>query len=371
MSERGDVRGDLKGDVKGDVKNVTTDPGGGPEFLPRRNGSSGRRGGDLLAQVFKFQSLFGLVLVFIAAVIFSPRKNGDLLFLGSENLFNVIRSISETGILAVGMTLVILIGGIDLSVGSVLGLASVGAAVLLVEDGLGVVPAVLIVLAIGLGFGILQGIASAKLGIQAFIVTLAGMQIARGLARIWSDGEGVTIAYGDGPGQAPVLFSLLGERTFNGLVPVPAVIFVVVAALAALLLRVSVFSRHIYAIGGNEKAARLSGVPVVRVKVLVFGICGLLAALAGIVHAGQLNFGGPNDGTMYELDAIAAVVIGGTNLTGGRGSVVGTVAGALLVGVLRNILALNNIDSNIQLLIIGLVIVLAAGLQQLRPASGK
>jgi len=166
-----------------------------------------------------------------------------------------------------------------------------------------------------------------------------------------------------------VVFSLLGERTFNGVVPIPALIFVVIAALAVVLLRVSSFSRHVYGIGGNEKAARLSGVPVTRVKIIVFGLCGLLSALAGIVHAGRLNFGGPNDGTGYELDAIAAVVIGGTSLTGGRGSVAGTVAGALLVGVLRNILALRNVDSNIQLLIIGLVIVLAAGLQRLRPAS--
>ncbi|RZQ63257.1 ABC transporter permease [Amycolatopsis suaedae] len=328
-----------------------------------------RRGADLLEVVFKFQSLFGLVLVVIAAIVFSPTKNGSLLFIDPDNLFNVVRSISEIGILAVGMTLVILIGGIDLSVGSVLGLASVGAAVLLVENDLGVFLAVLIVLAIGLVFGLLQGVASAKFGIQAFIVTLAGMQIARGLARIWSGGQGVSITYGDGPGQAPVAFSLLGERTFNGVVPIPALVFAVVAGLAIVLLRVSAFSRHIYAIGGNEKAARLSGVPVTRVKVLVFGICGLLAALAGIVHAGQLNFGGPNDGAMYELDAIAAVVIGGTSLMGGRGTVVGTVAGALLVGVLRNILALNNVDSNIQLLVIGLVIVLAAGLQRLRPAS--
>ncbi|WAL67986.1 ABC transporter permease [Amycolatopsis cynarae] len=335
------------------------------EEAPRRR----RRRQDLLNLLFRFQSLFGLVLVFAAAVLYSPSKNGHLLFTDSGNLFNVVRSISEIGILAVGMTLVILIGGIDLSVGSVLGLASVGSAVLLVEKGFGVVPAVLAVLAIGLGFGLLQGVAIARFGIQAFIVTLAGMQIARGLARIWSGGQGITITYGDGPGQAPVVFSLLGERTFDGLVPIPALIFIVVAALAVLLLRVSAFSRHVYAIGGNEKAARLSGVPVTRVKIAVFGLCGLLAALAGVVHAGQLNFGGPNDGAMYELDAIAAVVIGGTSLSGGRGSVVGTVAGALLVGVLRNILALNNVDSNVQLLIIGLVIVLAAGLQRLRPAS--
>lgn len=328
---------------------------------------SARSGRGVVETLFRFQSLFGLVAVFAAAVAFSPARDGQLLFLTSDNLFNVVRAVSEIGIIAVGMTFVILIGGIDLSVGAVLGFAAVGSAVLLVEHDMGVVPAVLLVLLAGLLFGLLQGVATALLGIQAFIVTLAGLQIARGLARIVSGGQGVAIAYGDGPGEAPVAFSLLGERTFGGLVPIPAVIFIVVAVLAIVFLRVSAFARHIYAIGGNEKAARLSGVPVVRVKVIVFGLCGLLAALAGIVHAGQLNQGSPNDGTGYELDAIAAVVVGGTALSGGRGSVLGTVAGALLLGVLNNILALNNIDPNVQLLIKGLVIVVAAGLQRLRP----
>ncbi|MFD2471331.1 ABC transporter permease [Amycolatopsis silviterrae] len=326
-------------------------------------------GRGVLAAVFRFQSVFGLVLVFAAAIVFSPHRDGELVFLGSGNLFNVVRAISEIGIIAVGMTLVILVGGIDLSVGSVMGLASVGVALLLTSGGWGLVPGVLVVLALGFGFGLLQGIASARFRIQSFIVTLAGMQIARGIARMWSGGEGVSITYGDGPGQAPVPFSLLGERTFGGVVPIPALFFVVVAVLAVLVLRSSAFSRHVYAIGGNEKAAVLSGVPVIRTKVLVFGLCGLLAALAGIVHAGQYNFGGPNDGTGYELNAIAAVVIGGTSLSGGRGSVSGTVAGALLVGVLDNILQLNDIDSNVQLIVVGVVIVLAAGLQRLRPAT--
>jgi len=312
--------------------------------------------------------MFGLVAVFAFAVAFSPSRNGELLFLSSENLFNVVRAVSEIGIIAVGMTFVVLIGGIDLSVGAMVGLAAVGSAVLLVGDDAGLVPTVALVLLIGLGFGLLQGIASAVFGIQAFIVTLAGLQIARGFARIWSGGQGVAIAYGDGPGEAPVAFSLLGERTFDGLVPIPALIFVAVAAAAVLFLRGSAFSRHVYAIGGNEKAAHLSGVPVTRVKIIVFGVCGLLAALAGIVHAGQLNQGSPNDGAGYELDAIAAVVVGGTSLAGGRGSVAGTVAGALLLGVLNNILALRGVDTNIQLLIKGLVIVVAAGLQRLRPA---
>jgi ribose transport system permease protein len=323
----------------------------------------------VLPVVFRFQSLFGLVLVFVAAIVFSPGRNGELLFLTSGNLFNVVRAVSEIGIIAVGMTFVILIGGIDLSVGAVLGLAAVGSAVLLVENDFGLVAAVVVVLVVGLVLGLLQGVASAVFKIPAFIVTLAGLQIARGLARIWSGGQGVAIAYGDGPGEAPVPFSLLGERTFNGLVPIPALIFVVIAAVAVLFLRHSAFSRHMYAIGGNEKAARLSGVPVIRVKIIVFGICGLLTALAGIIHAGQLNQGSPNDGVGYELDAIAAVVIGGTSLAGGRGSVLGTVAGALLLGVLNNILSLNGVNTDVQLLIKGFVIVVVAGLQQLRPAS--
>ncbi len=300
---------------------------------------------DVVAALFRFQSLFGLVAVFVVAVVFSPHYNGEILFLTSENLFNVVRAVSEIGIMAVGMTFVILVGGIDLSVGAVLGLAAVGSAVLMVDDDLGVAATVVIVLLIGLFFGFLQGMASALFGIQAFIVTLAGMQIARGLARIWSGGQGVAIA----------------------LVPIPALIFSVVAVVAIVFLRTSAFSRHVYAIGGNEKAARLSGVPVNRVKVIVFCICGFLAALSGIVHAGQLNQGSPNDGFGYELDAIAAVVIGGTSLSGGRGSVVGTVAGALLLGVLNNFLGLHGVDPNVQLLVKGLVIVVAAGLQRLRP----
>jgi ribose transport system permease protein len=324
---------------------------------------------DLVSVLFRFQSLFGLVAVFVVAVVFSPTHDGELLFLNSENLFNVVRAVSEIGIMAVGMTFVILVGGIDLSVGAVLGLAAVGSAVLMVESDFGVFAAVVIVLLLGLGFGFLQGVASAVFGIQAFIVTLAGMQIARGLARIWSGGQGVAIAYGEEPGEAPVAFSLLGERTFNGLVPIPALIFAVVAVVAIVFLRTSAFSRHIYAIGGNEKAARLSGVPVTKVKVIVFCICGFLAALAGIVHAGQLNQGSPNDGFGYELDAIAAVVIGGTSLMGGRGSVTGTVAGALLLGVLNNFLGLHGVDPNVQLLVKGLVIVVAAGLQRLRPTT--
>ncbi|WP_026875445.1 ABC transporter permease [Jiangella gansuensis] len=315
---------------------------------------------------FTFQSYVALILVFLAAIVFSPRRNGEIVFLNSENLLNIVRAVSEIGILAIGMTFVILVAGIDLSVGAILGLAATGTASLLMVNDFGVAMTVLIILAIGLAFGATQGYLSARLGIQAFIVTLAGLQVARGLARIWSGGQGIALAYGDGPDVAPQAFSLLNSRTFNGTVPIPALIFVGVGVIALIVVRKTVFARHVYAVGGNERAARLSGIPVTRIKVTVFAISGLLAALAGIIHAGQLNQGSPNDGMGYELDAIAAVVIGGTSLMGGVGTVSGTLAGALLLGILNNILALNNIDSNVQLLIKGVIIVAAAGIQAFR-----
>ncbi|SDU79969.1 ABC transporter permease [Jiangella alkaliphila] len=315
---------------------------------------------------FTLQSYVALILVFLAAIVFSPRRGGEIVFLNSENLLNIVRAVSEIGILAIGMTFVILIAGIDLSVGAILGLAATGTASLLMVHDFGVAMTVLIILVIGLTFGATQGYLSARLGIQAFIVTLAGLQVARGLARIWSGGQGIALAYGDGPDVAPEAFSLLNSRTFNGTVPIPALIFAGVGVIALIVVRKTVFARHVYAIGGNERAARLSGIPVTRIKVTVFAISGLLAALAGIIHAGQLNQGSPNDGMGYELDAIAAVVIGGTSLMGGVGTVAGTLAGALLLGILNNILALNNIDSNVQLLIKGVIIVAAAGIQAFR-----
>ncbi len=328
-----------------------------------------RRRFRLPEQFFSLQSYIGLLLVFVAAIVFSPRRHGDIVFLDSNNLLNIVRAVSEIGIIAIGMTFVILIGGIDLSVGAILGLAATGAASLLMVNDLGVVPTVVLILALGLAFGAIQGLISAKLGLQSFIVTLAGLQIARGLARIWSGGQGVPLAYGDGPDLAPESFALLNSRTFNGTVPIPALIFLGVSIIAILVIKHTVFARHVYALGGNERAAKLSGVNVTAIKVAVFAICGLLAALAGIIHAGQLNQGSPNDGIGYELDAIAAVVIGGTSLMGGIGTVTGTIAGAMLLGILNNVLALNNIDSNIQLLIKGLIIILAAGLQTFRSQS--
>ena len=218
---------------------------------------------------------------------------------------------------------------------------------------------------VGVAFGAAQGSISTKFRLEPFIVTLAGLQVARGLALVISNNQYINISYGVGPGLAPPIFSGLGERLFNHTVPVATLVFVVVAIVAIFVLNFTRFGRYVYAVGGNERAARLSGVPVTAVKISVYAITGLVSAIAGIVHAGQFNFGSANDGTGYELTAIASVVIGGTSLFGGSGSIVGTVAGAVMLGALANVLQLNNINAALQLLATGAIIVLAAVLQSL------
>ncbi len=187
----------------------------------------------------------------------------------------------------------------------------------------------------GTAFGAGQGAISTRFRLEPFIVTLAGLQAARGLALVVSDNQYINISYGDGPGLAPPVFAVLGERLFNNTVPVATIVFVVFAAIATVVLNTTRFGRYVFAVGGNERAAQLSGVPVSLVKTSVYAITGFASALAGIVHAGQFNFGSANDGTGYELTAIAAVVIGGTSLFGGSGSMVGTVAGTIMLGRAR------------------------------------
>ncbi|MER8400010.1 ABC transporter permease [Mesorhizobium sp. M1348] len=320
---------------------------------------------DPLALVVRFQSLIGLVLVAIGGVIFSPRRHGEILFLAPDNMANIVRAVSETGIIAIGMTFVIITAGIDLSVGAVLGLSSVVTATMMISGGFGLIPTVLAVLLMGTVFGMIQGMISSRFRLEPFIVTLAGLQAARGLALVVSGNQYINISYGEGPGLAPPVFAVLGERLFNNTVPVATIVFIVFAAIATLVLNTTRFGRYVFAVGGNERAARISGVPVSVVKMSVYAITGFAAALAGIVHAGQFNFGSANDGMGYELTAIAAVVIGGTSLFGGAGSMVGTVAGTIMLGALANILQLNNITPAMQLLATAAIIVLAAVLQSL------
>jgi ribose transport system permease protein len=318
---------------------------------------------DPLALVVRFQSVIGLVLVLIGGVVFSPKRHGQIIFLSPDNIANIIRAISETGIIALGMTFVIITAGIDLSVGAMLGLGSVMTAELMTQSNLGLAPTLLVVLVAGTTFGALQGLISIRFRLEPFIVTLAGLQMARGLALILSGNIYINISYGDGPGLAPPVFALLGERLFHNVVPVATLVFVALAAVATVALNTTRFGRYVYAVGGNERAARLSGIPVSRVKVAVYAITGFASAAAGIVHAGQFNFGSANDGAGYELTAIAAVVIGGTSLFGGAGSMIGTIAGSVMLGALANILQLNNVNASLQLLATGAIIVLAAALQ--------
>ncbi len=315
-----------------------------------------------LTYLVRFQSLLGLILVVIAGVAFSPHRHGHILFLAPDNIANIIRSISETGILALGMTFVIIAAGIDLSVGAVLGLCSVMTATLLVNSGWGLASTLPLVIVTGVLFGTAQGAISTRFRIQAFIVTLAGLQAARGLSLIASNNAFININYGDGPGNAPPAFAILGER-IGGVFPVTTLVFLVLAATATFTLNNTRYGRYVFAVGGNEKAARLSGIPVERIKISVYALTGLASAIAGIVHAGQFSFGSPNDGTGYELNAIAAVVIGGTDLFGGAGSMVGTIAGAVMLGALANILQLNDVSAAMQLLATGGIIVVAAALQ--------
>lgn len=317
-------------------------------------------------QIFNFlrssQSYLGLLAVVIVASLICTR-NGKNLFLSTVNIANVVRSVSENGIMAIGMTLVILIGGIDLSVGAILGLTATAAADLMMHRSFGFLGTVITVLCVGISFGLFNGVVNTKLSIQPFIATLASMSIARGVARLWSGGIGIPIAYGTEAGYAPPAYELLSIRLW-GVVPVPAICFLSLALIFIVVLKRTRFGRYVYAIGGNETAARLSGINVDAVKIAIFTLSGAMAAIAGMIHAAQLNQGSPNDGTGYELNVIAAVAIGGTSMAGGKGDIAGTIVGALTLGVLDNMLGLKNIDNNVQLIVKGLIIVFAVVLQR-------
>jgi ribose transport system permease protein len=326
-------------------------------------------GKRLLDLLLRFQSVFGLIAILALAAILSPVRNGANVFLEPRNLLNIVRFASENGIIAIGVTLVILTGGIDLSVGAVLALCAVGAAACMMWYGFGTALTVLVVLAIGSLVGLVNGLVTTKFNIQSFITTLAMLGVARGIASLWADGYAIPLAFGDGAGMAPPSFKAIfaGEANLFGLeIPAPVFYFLGVGLIASFLLRRTGFGRHVYAVGGNETAARLSGVNVDRVKIIVFAISGLLAGLAALLHAALVNQGSHIDGNGYELNAIAAVVIGGTSLMGGVGTVLGSMIGALTLSILDNILGLRNVQSEYQAILKGIIIVLAVVVQRQR-----
>lgn len=309
----------------------------------------------------KFQSYIALIIIVVVATAISFR-DGDNIFLDVRNIMNVLRSVSETGIIAIGMTMILILGDIDLSVGSVIGLVSTGCASLMVRNGFGLIPAVLTSLALGALYGLFNGFCVTKLKLQAFIVTLATMNIGRGLARFWSNGIGVPLAYGHGEGMVPPAFGVLKERAF-GVVPVPAIIFLSLLIVFQIVMTKTKFGRQIYAIGGNKKASYLAGIKVDKIKIIAFMLSSVLSAVAAMVHAAQISQGGPNEGMGYELNAVAACAIGGTSLAGGKGTMIGTLVGAVILGLLDNILGLQGVNSNLQLVVKGFLIIIAVFMQ--------
>ncbi|MBK6458997.1 MAG: ATP-binding cassette domain-containing protein [Gemmatimonadetes bacterium] len=267
------------------------------------------------------------------------------------------------GDLAVGMTAVVIAGGIDLSVGSILAFGATLSAWLLMKQGLGLLPTAIIVLGAGALWGWVNGIVVARWKLPAFIATLATMSAARGAARYLSGGTAIPLGFGDG--GAPESVRALAAPLLP-YVPAPALVFGIAVVLLHLFLARTRGGRYLYAIGDNEAAARLSGVRVAWHTASVYVISGLLAGVAGLVHCAQLEQGNPNDGVAYELDAIAAVVIGGTSLSGGTGSVAGTLIGILTIGVINNSMGLNNVDANLQLILKGVIILAAVWLQRRR-----
>jgi ribose transport system permease protein len=298
----------------------------------------------------------GLVIALLLLIVVGAVTSGDR-FTNLSNVLTIVRLASVTGVLAIGMTFVIISGGIDLSVGSVLGLASVVATLAAVQASAAAFwPLMIIVaLAVGLAAGVINGIIIAYGNVVAFMATLAMLIAARGFAEILSNRTTQTVKVRG--------FLEFSDGNFLG-VPTLVWIFILVSAGGWILLNRTTFGRRTVAIGGNREAARLAGINVKRHIVYLYALSGLTAGIAGIMLTGRTTSGTSTHGTLYELDAIAAVVVGGTLLAGGRGTIVGTVLGILIFNVLTNIFTQNNLNTSVQAITKGAIIVIAVLIQQ-------
>lgn len=296
--------------------------------------------------------VFGIICLIISLI--TPQ------FLTISNLTIIVTQVSINALLAFGVTFVIITGGIDLSLGSIVAVSGVTSAMLAHPDSYPVLIPIIMGLLAGLLMGAFNGFIITKSKIAPFIVTLGTMTIGRGLALILSDGRPVS--------NLSDSFNYLGSGTVLG-IPVLILIFILVFALCSIVLSKTILGRYIYAIGGNEQAARASGINIDRVKLSVYSISGLLAGLAGILLASRITTGQPNAGAGFELDAIAAVVIGGTSTAGGRGTMAGTLIGVLLIGVINNGLDLINVTSYYQQVVMGIIIIGAVVLDSLNQKS--
>ncbi|CEH31732.1 ribose ABC transporter permease [Aneurinibacillus migulanus] len=292
----------------------------------------------------KLGPFIGLLVITIILAVMSPN------FLTLNNILNVLRQVSINALIAFGMTFVILTGGIDLSVGAILALSGALTAGLM-TNGMDPILAILVGLLVGAVMGMVNGLLVAKGKVAPFIATLATMTIFRGLTLVYTEGRPIT-------GFDSDMFTMLGAG-YLFIIPVPIIWTLGCFAVLYFILKKTAFGRRVYAIGGNEEAAILSGIKVSRVKIYIYALTGFLSALAGIILTSRLNSAQANAGMGYELDAIAAVVLGGTSLSGGRGWIFGTLIGAMIIGVLNNGLNLLEVSSFYQQVVKGSVILLA------------
>ena len=349
------------------MADIESPPAGAPEVV---KAVLDARAGDVAAKKRRTGLLRagGFALGFLVViVVVNALAHGD--FLEPGNLTNVLRQITVNAIMAVGQTFVIITAGIDLSVGSLIALTGVVMAQTANALPFGGPGNFIVTLVIGLAVGCLAGYINAlpvvKLGLPPFITTLAMMQVARGLAFILAHGQPIPVANSVPFDWLGTGYLLNGIPGFPG-IPYAVLVMAVVAITFALVLGRTAYGRYVIALGGNEEAARLAGINTGRVKTLVYVISGGCAALAGLLLMARFSSGAPQNGTGYELQAIAAVVVGGTSLMGGRGTIVGTFFGALLIGVLYNVMNLLHVESYTQLIVLGVVILLAVVLDELR-----
>ncbi|HIS00289.1 MAG TPA: ABC transporter permease [Candidatus Excrementavichristensenella intestinipullorum] len=308
-----------------------------------------------------FKDNLGILCALVAMIVFInfwPNTN----FLTQGNLFNVLRQNTPNLLLACGMTMVIILGGIDLSVGSIIAMSGVLGAGAVVWGGMPEIVGILVGILSGLLFGLFNGVIIAKTKIPPFIVTLASMNIAKGIAYVFSGGKPIRCMTD--------AWKFLGAG-YVGPVPTPVITMLVVFIISVLFLNRTRIGRHIYAVGGNDTAARFSGIDTAKVKFMVYSFSGLMAGLAGITIASRLYSGTCTSGDGAEMDAIAAVVVGGTSMAGGSGKLGGTLIGVLIIGVLNNGLNLMGINSDWQYIVKGAVILLAVYVDFLRNTKSK
>jgi len=298
-----------------------------------------------------------LVLVVLCAVVSLLTDK----FLTSSNILSVARQVSSNGILALGLGFVILTGGIDLSVGSLLALTStIGYSASL--NGIPFIPALLIGVAVGVVVGLLEGLLVARVRIAPFIATLASMTICRGATQVYDRGTAVNVE--------EVLFRKIGTG-YLGAIPTPVIILFVAFIIGGIILKKTKFGRYVYAVGGNEQASKLAGVPTERVKIAVYAISGVCCAVSGYITAGRLGSATPTAGQGAEMDAIAAVVLGGVSMDGGKGTIFGVLVGAFIIGVLNNSLNLLGVSSYWQDIAKGIVILLAVIMDRYMSTNSK